>query len=138
VNQEQFAIVELMGHRRFGARIADCERFGAKFLHAEILTPAGEPIVQIVNPASIYALTVCTEAQARAQNTKWSLQTAVPMLPAEVPCQEMLTETCDACGNEAPAATVAIVNGQKLCEDCFEDPNVQPNECPVGDDMGSQ
>lgn len=80
---DQFAIVELMGHRRFGARVTEVERFGAKCMRAEILTD-GEPVEQLVYPGSIYAVTMCTEEQARKVNTRWSLQSAVPMLPAEV------------------------------------------------------
>jgi hypothetical protein len=61
----QFAIVELMGHRKFGARVSEVERFGAKMLCAEILTPHGD-IVQTVHPQAIYAVTDCTGGRSDA------------------------------------------------------------------------
>lgn len=80
---DQFAIVELMGHRRFGARVSESEQFGQKFLRAEIVGAGpGEFVAeQLVHPQSIYAVTLCTEDRARAINTRWSLQSALPMLP---------------------------------------------------------
>jgi hypothetical protein len=96
----EFAIVELMGHRKFGARVTEVERFGAKMLRAEILTPAGE-IVQTVHPQAIYAVTDCTEAQARALNAPWVVQSAVPMLPEPGPCIDVEdagpAPACDDC-----------------------------------------
>lgn len=78
---ERFAIVELMGHRRFGARISEADEFGRKFLRAEI--PVGSAWVeQLINPDSVYALTTCDESAARAQNNDtWTLRQSVPGLP---------------------------------------------------------
>lgn len=74
---KQFAVVELMGHRKFGAEITEVERFGAKFLQARILGP---DVVQLVHPQAIYAVTACTEEQARRVNTEWVLRQAAPSL----------------------------------------------------------
>jgi hypothetical protein len=60
---ERFAIVELMGHRRYGARVSEVEQYGAKFLRAEVLTEP--PYEQLVHPQALYAITPCTEEQAR-------------------------------------------------------------------------
>lgn len=66
-----YAIVELMGHRRFGARVTNAELAGAKVLRCEVLAfVEGRPplLVQHVHPQALYAITECTEAQARAAN----------------------------------------------------------------------
>jgi len=74
---DQFAIVELMGHRRFGAKVSEVERFGIKMMRAEI--QVDPPIVQFVHPQSVYCLTVCTVEQARHANDRYALEQAVPM-----------------------------------------------------------
>jgi hypothetical protein len=80
---DQFAIVEMMGHRRFGARVSEVEQFGAKMMRAEILVPNADPVIQFVSPSSLYAVTLCDEATARKQNNDaWSLRQAIPGLPA--------------------------------------------------------
>lgn len=77
MTEKQFAVVELMGHRKFGAEITEVERFGGKFLQARVLGP---DVVQIVHPQAIYAVTACTEEQARRVNTEWVLRQAAPSL----------------------------------------------------------
>lgn len=72
-----FAIVEQMGHRRFGARIREVTRFGAACMEATVLSEP--PVVTLVMPASIFAVTFCTEAQARAANLR---HTGLPELDA--------------------------------------------------------
>lgn len=77
----RYAIVEVMGHRRFGARIVKTRYCGVKMLRCEILCEP--PITQYVKPEMLFALTPCTEAQAREVNTRWKLAEAVPFaLPA--------------------------------------------------------
>jgi hypothetical protein len=110
--QDQYAIVELMGRRSFGARIAEVEKFGAKFLQAEILMPGGDVVQQLVSPAALYAMTSCTEDQARAKNASnpWGLREAVPILPPPAPtigARRVLDDgndaecfdPCDRCGS---------------------------------------
>jgi len=75
----RFAVVELMGHRRFGARVVKTTLCGEPVLKCVILCEP--PITQIVRPASLYALTYCTEDQARRVNTSYALRDAVPCLP---------------------------------------------------------
>jgi hypothetical protein len=86
-----YAIVELMGRRRYGARVSEAELAGAKFVRAEVLSPdpatasewgPGLLGVQLVNPTSLYAVTPCSEAEARKANrSTWQVQAALPGLP---------------------------------------------------------
>lgn len=64
------AIVELMGHRRVGARVDEIEFCGAKMLRLVVLT--APPFEQIVSPQALYAVTFCTEDQAAKVNTPWT------------------------------------------------------------------
>lgn len=122
---DQFAIVEMMGHRRFGARVTEVERFGAKCMRAEILSE-GPTVEQYVFPGSIYAVTMCTEPQARAVNTKWSLQSAVPMLPAEVaPGTDDdgpdIVAHCETCGDGLTEDEVHYdAEGVPFCKEDYE------------------
>lgn len=63
-----FAIVEQMGHRRFGARVRDVTRFGAACMEAVVLLPGEREMLTYVFPSSLFAVTVCTEEQARRAN----------------------------------------------------------------------
>lgn len=65
VAPEEWAIVEVMGHRQHAGRISEVTRFGAVLLRVD--QPVGDDFVTtFVGGASIYALTVVTEARARA------------------------------------------------------------------------
>lgn len=75
-----FAIVEMMGHRRFGARISEVEQFGIKMLRAEVLSE--HSFVQDIHPQSIYAITRCTEEQAKAASRYTHSPAAEHQLPA--------------------------------------------------------
>ena len=65
---EQWAIIELIGHRRLGGLVTEVEMFGTKM--ARVDTPPGEEggqtITQSSGGSSIYALTVTDEETARA------------------------------------------------------------------------
>lgn len=71
------AIVEQMGHRRFGARIREVTRFGATCMEATALMPGGREVVTYVFPSSLFAVTECTEEQARKAN---NFHTGLPEL----------------------------------------------------------
>ena len=60
---EGFAIVEQMGHRRVVGRVAEVEVCGQRMM--QVSTLSEPPIVTLVHPQSLYAVTACTEAQAR-------------------------------------------------------------------------
>lgn len=80
---DEYAIIEQMGHRRFGARIREVDFCGVKLLEATTLTEP--PLTQRIHPQSLYALTGCTEEQARSACGRWSLPSDLQrMLPEPV------------------------------------------------------
>ena len=99
-----FAIVEQMGHRRFGARVREVTRFGAACMEATVLSDP--PVVTLVMPASIFAVTFCTEAQARAANLR---HTGLPELDAGRPDGDDAEDEEDE-EDEEPRAFVATVH----------------------------
>lgn len=69
----EWAIVELMGHRRRAGVISEVERFGTKLLRIDIPLPKGEAdgpgggyVTEFAGGSSIYALRPCSEEVARA------------------------------------------------------------------------
>ena len=68
---EEFAIVEVFGHRRHAGRIAEVERFGAKFLRIDIPiegTFTGLMRTLFYGGASIFSMTLCDKKTAERQN----------------------------------------------------------------------
>jgi hypothetical protein len=64
-NIPQWAIIELMGHIRYGGLVSKDTQLGTSMLRVDV--PEGETFVsQLVNPSSIYRLTMCSEQLARA------------------------------------------------------------------------
>lgn len=64
---EEWACVEIFGHRRHYGRISEAERFGAKMLRIDV--PSAEPEAFdtfLYGGGSIFSVTPCTEASARA------------------------------------------------------------------------
>lgn len=87
------AIVELMGRTRFGALVTEAEVAGVKMLRCELCTPV--PCVKLVHPQALFALTPCTEAQAKAACGEglWALPFEMrPALPSGRPRTEVLDE----------------------------------------------
>lgn len=64
---DQFAILELMGHRRLGGRVREETIGGAPFLRLDV-PPVGElrGFTQFYSAAAIYCITPTSEAVARA------------------------------------------------------------------------
>lgn len=63
----QWAVLELMGHRRLAGYVTEQEIAGKGFLRLDVPGVDGSPAVtQLYNPASVYCLTPTTEATARA------------------------------------------------------------------------
>lgn len=62
----QWAVIELMGHVRYGGLVSKDNQFGTAMLRVDV--PTGEKgfATQLVNPQSIYRLTLCEESIARA------------------------------------------------------------------------
>lgn len=60
-----YAIVEMKGHARFGARLTTTTLLGIRGAHAEVLSDDKTVAKKIVPPSSVHTLTLCTEEQAR-------------------------------------------------------------------------
>lgn len=59
-----WAIVELMGHRRLTGQISEETIAGAAFLRLDI--PSDPPVTQFYAPSAVYCITPTTEDVARA------------------------------------------------------------------------
>lgn len=66
-NAPQWAIVELMGHVRTGGLVSKDTMLSTPLLRVDVPIDAGDAFVtQLVNPSSIYRMTMCSEDLARA------------------------------------------------------------------------
>jgi hypothetical protein len=62
----QWAIIELMGHIRYGGRVSKDNMFSTPMLRVDVPIKDGEFMSQLVNPSSIYRISFCSEEIARA------------------------------------------------------------------------
>lgn len=60
----EWAILELMGHRKLAGYVQDVEAFGGRMLRIDV--PSEPPATQFYGAASIYCVTPTTEETARA------------------------------------------------------------------------
>lgn len=65
-NTPAWAILELMGHVKTGAMISKDTQFGSALLRAEVPQKDGSFVTQLINPSSLYRVTICEEKLARA------------------------------------------------------------------------
>jgi hypothetical protein len=88
---EEYAIVEMMGHRKIAGKITESEIGGSTLLRVDVLDPEGEfDRTEYIGVSSIYCLTIVkkeiAEAVARNYTPKpsfaYDLQTSVRALPA--------------------------------------------------------
>ena len=63
---DDWAIVELMGHRRLAGHVTEIELAGKGMLRVDIPGPGDTSTTQIYSPDSLYCLTPTTEEIARA------------------------------------------------------------------------
>lgn len=63
---KQWAILELMGHRRLAGLVCEQEIAGKGFLRIDVPDGEGWAASQFYNPASVYCLTPVSETLARA------------------------------------------------------------------------
>lgn len=61
----QWAVIELMGHVRYGGLVSKDTQFGTPLLLVQVPVEQGF-VSQFVNPSSLYRMTLCSEAIARA------------------------------------------------------------------------
>jgi len=81
---EGFAVLELMGHRRLAGYVREATLAGGAFLRIDLIASEhGQEATQFYSPASVYALTPCTEEVARkvAERT-WDTPARQLALPA--------------------------------------------------------
>lgn len=64
--EPQWAVIELMGHVRYGGRVSKDNQFGTAMLRVDVPMPDGSFVSQLVNPQSIYRITMSSEDIARA------------------------------------------------------------------------
>ena len=62
---EEWAILELMGHRRLAGKVTDAVIGGGAFLRIDIPNKDGNYTTQYYSPGSVYCLTPTTEEIAR-------------------------------------------------------------------------
>jgi hypothetical protein len=82
----QWAIIELMGHIRYGGQVSKDNQFGTAMLRVDVPQTDGSFVSQLVNPSSIYRITMCTEEIARVAArqgdskplSEWSLKHLLP------------------------------------------------------------
>lgn len=61
-----WAIIELMGHARCAGIVSKDTQLGTPLLRVEVPQSDGSFVTQLVNPQSIYRLTMCSEEIGRA------------------------------------------------------------------------
>lgn len=81
-----WAIIELMGHVKTGARISQDTKFGTALMRADVPQADGSFVTQLINPSSLYRVTICNEEIARVcagsnqakPMQRWELQHLLP------------------------------------------------------------
>jgi hypothetical protein len=81
-----WAILELMGHRRLGGFVREEEIAGAGLLRIDI--PCEPPVTQFYSPAALYCLTPTTEEIARALAQRFRPE---PVHRYELPAETTIT-----------------------------------------------
>lgn len=105
-NETSWAILELMGHVKTGALISKDTQFGTALLRAEVPQKDGSFVTQLINPSSLYRVTICSEELARAcadsctskPMNSWELKHLMPTPPvlSEEPEEAMDSEPISA------------------------------------------
>lgn len=62
---EEWAILELMGHRRLAGKVTDAVIGGGAFLRIDIPAKDGKQTTQYYSPGAVYCITPTTEEVAR-------------------------------------------------------------------------
>ncbi|AHF90203.1 hypothetical protein OPIT5_08180 [Opitutaceae bacterium TAV5] len=93
-----WAIIELMGHIRYGGLVSKDTQFGTPMLRVDVPQAGDSFVSQLINPASLYRITMCTEELARAAASQgdpapmqqWEVR---HLLPPTAPAPESITDT---------------------------------------------
>jgi len=85
---QEWAVIELMGHRRLAGRISPKTYAGREFVRLDIPGPDGKMQTQLYSPDAVYCITPTTEEIARcvaAQTreherpvSRWEIQDLLP------------------------------------------------------------
>ncbi len=67
---EEWATLELMGHRRLAGFVTEQELAGASFFRLDAHTEDGPVTTQYYSPSSVYCITPTTEKVARAMGER--------------------------------------------------------------------
>lgn len=88
----QWAIIELMGHVKYGGQVSKDNQLGTAMLRVDVPQADGSFVSQLVNPASIYRITFCAEELAKACGggaskplSMWDVKHLLPAPTADVP-----------------------------------------------------
>ena len=87
----QWAVLELMGHIRYGGKVSKDNQFGTAMLRVDVPQADGSFATQFVNPASLFRMTICAEDIARAAAkagqpdpvNRWELSHLLPARTSE-------------------------------------------------------
>lgn len=76
---DEWAIVELMGHRRLAGKVTEAAVFGATMLRLDIWLPGAErpAMTQLYGAGAVYCLTPCGEQTARKAAARLALPAPV-------------------------------------------------------------
>jgi len=83
-NFDEWAILELMGHRRMAGKVTEAVIGGGAFIRIDVPRDNGTQTTQFYSPQSVYCITPTTEEMARAVArssqpapvSRWELQLA--------------------------------------------------------------
>lgn len=64
-SSETWAVVELMGHVKYGGRLSEEEKFGTKMGRLDVPQSDGSFVTKFFGGSSVYSVTITTEAVAR-------------------------------------------------------------------------
>lgn len=66
---DQFAILEIIGHRRLGGRVREATIGGIPLIRIDAFRDGAEPVTQYYGPSAIFCLTPATEEAAQVAST---------------------------------------------------------------------
>ncbi len=92
----QWAVIELMGHVRYGGLVSKDNQFGTAMLRVDVPQKDGSFVSQLINPASLYRITLCSEEIGRVAASQgdakpmhqWELQHLLPRSAESAPEDE--------------------------------------------------
>ena len=106
---DEWAVLELMGHRKLAGRVTEATLAGGAFVRLDVFTDADQAVAtQCYAPGAVYCITPTTEANARAfasQNVprpveRWELPAPKPQ--REAPTFDLTVEDADLYETELP------------------------------------